>query len=193
VYDASQEICLSVESHSAFTRVGYQKSRRLKGLSLNLSSSQADVNYFHWLTDALPKLGIAEAIGYKIEDFDYFIVGSSKQRFQKETLQILEIPEAKIIALDEFPYLHCENLLVTTATCQSGNVSSWINNFLRDKFLNRVPQKGFPDKVFTGRKTMARRKLTNEDEISAFLKEKGFQTFFLEEMSIMEQLEYSFA
>lgn len=187
VYDASLEICLAPETHSVFNRVIYKKPREIKGLGLNLSASQGQQNYFHWMTDALPKLAIAEAIGYDKTAFDYFIVNSRQEAYQKQTLRSLEIPTEKIMALDEHPYLVCQSVLVTTATCASGNVAPWIIDFLRNNFLPGGSGTSAATKIFIGRKNAIRRKLLNEKELSEKLKELSFETVYLEEKTVEEQ------
>ncbi|HRO41265.1 MAG TPA: glycosyltransferase family 61 protein [Flavipsychrobacter sp.] len=188
VYDASLEICLTPDSHSVFNRTIYQKPRFLKGFTLNISASQAHENYFHWLTDALPKLNLAVASGHKIESFDHFVVSSRKHSFQKTTLRLLGIPENKIVALDEHPYLKCESVLITTATCMSGNVSSWILDFLRKSFVPANVENKTSSDIFIGRKNAVRRRLLNETELSQLLATHGFTTVYPESMSFEEQV-----
>jgi len=188
VYDASEEICLTPDTHSVFNRVIYKRPLVLKGLGLNISASQSHENYFHWMTDAIPKLGIATAAGYELRQFDYFIVNSRSQHFQQETLRLLDLPNEKIIALDEHPYLLCENLLVTTATCLSGNVSPGIIQFLRDSFLPHKASTQTPERILVARKNAVRRKLLNESALSLGLKEFGFETVYLEDCSFQEQM-----
>lgn len=187
VYDASLEVCLTPDTHSICNRVIYAKPRRLSGLSLNLTASQAHENYFHWVTDALPKLALAQAAGYNLSDFDHFIVNSHSRAFQQETLTLLGIPTAKIVALDEHPVLQCAKLLVTTAPCLSGNVSPWMIRFLRDSFLTGNVVTG-QEKIFIGRKNTVRRSLLNESAISAALEQQGFKTVYPETLSFAQQV-----
>lgn len=188
VYDASLEICLLPETHSAFNRVVFGRPRRLEGLSLNLSASQAHENYFHWMTDALPKLALAYAAGFSLSDFDHFIVNSSSQHFQAESLLLLGIPADKIVALDEEPHLQCDRALVTTATCASGNVSPWIIDFLRAQFLTHAAPIVTPKKIFIARKHAVRRRLLNEQDVAALLQDQGFETVYPETMNFRQQL-----
>lgn len=189
VYDASLEIGLNPQTHSAFNRVFWQQPKVMHGVGLNLSASQAHDNYFHWMTDALPKLGILTAIGKKIADFDYFIVNSRRLPFQRKTLALLEIPEEKTIALDEHPFLLCKQLWVTTATCLSGNVSPWIIEFLRARFLPDCTPSAGSSKIFIGREHVRRRRLTNSAELGAALETVGYEPLYPEHLDFCAQVQ----
>ncbi len=189
VYDASSEICLLPETHSVFNRVVYAKPVIMAGMGMNLCASQSERNYFHWMTDALPKLAIAKAIGYGISAFDYFVVNSRSQGYQQETLKALKIPAEKVIALDEHPYIKCQSLLATSATCDSGNVSGWIINYMRENFLPATKKTSPGRKIFVCRRNAIWRRLLNEPEIINYLRAKGFEEVYLEEMTVAAQAE----
>ena len=72
-----------------------QKKLQGKVLSL-LTGGGGNENYWHWIFDVLPRLGICENV-INIDSIDFFLVPNNKRKFQIETLEILKIPKKKQI------------------------------------------------------------------------------------------------
>lgn len=182
----------STSKYSSLT-LGYRirvcKSVKLSGLSLLLAADGAESNYFHWLTDSLPKLAIVQKSNFKIEQFDHFLVSNRIETYQRESLKKLDLPDDKLISLKEHKNLKCESLVMPSATCLSGNVSPWIVKWLRSVFRDwMVVKNNSPKKIFVGRGNTSKRKLLNEVELRAFLSLQGYEYVNPGDMSLNDQV-----
>src|SRR5262249_7330368 len=80
----------SHECHSYAGRVNRAPTRRLTGTSVVLALLGGN-NYFHWMTQLLPRLFLMEKVGLQIANVDHFIVNGTSHPFQRETLERLGI------------------------------------------------------------------------------------------------------
>ena len=90
--------------------------------------------------DVLPRFKILEN-QYNFNDIDYFLFPDTR-RFQKETLDLLNIPKSKILSSKisdieakqiitvDHPYV-----LKNNPTAEIQNIPSWILNYLNEKFI----------------------------------------------------------
>ena len=66
-----------------------------------LTGGGGNNNYWHWLFDVLPRLEICGKTN-KLDKIDYFIVPSLEKKFQKETLNRLNINNKKILICSSY-------------------------------------------------------------------------------------------
>jgi|LauGreDrversion4_2_1035121.scaffolds.fasta_scaffold10683_7 hypothetical protein len=167
----------------------FRKVKKVNHLSLLVTAKDASLNYFHWMTDALPKISIAEKAGFTLNQIDVFIVSNDSLRFQQETLAHLGIKKEKRLSLSGQSLIFCNELIMPSATCLSGNVSPWIIDYLRMVFKDWMqPDPTLPSNIFIGRKKGGKRVLLNENQIVKAVEEKNFKMIYLEEFSVCEQV-----
>jgi capsular polysaccharide biosynthesis protein len=150
---------------------------------LNVRYSQ---NYFHWMYDLLPKLGVLELAGIAIDDIDWFLVNSCQLPFQRELLHLIGVPDSKI--LDPTVY-HAivEKLIVPVSSFDAGRISPQSCKFLRRRLLTQVGQL-LPTRIYISRKGANYRRLLNEEELMLCLQRYGFISVTLEALSVREQI-----
>jgi tetratricopeptide (TPR) repeat protein len=141
-------------------------------------------NYYHWMFEFLPQIELLRLSGIDIDSIDKFAVNQICFPFQRETLSLLGIPLAKIIATDNHHHIQASQLLASSIIRESTN---WACEFLRREFLNNssisLPKK---QRIFIIRKQ--RRKVINEDKLIAVLSKFGFKSIAPESMSVAEQV-----
>lgn len=190
IFRLSPEIGGQLGCHTLLSEFNFRKPFYLKGLSLLVSGPDASYNYFHWMTDALPKIEIALKARFQISDFRHFIVNAVSQPFQIESLAIMKIPVQSLVSLEQNPSIICETLVAPSSTCLSGNVSPWIVNFLRDAFSSwMIKLESLPRKIYISRRNAIKRRISNEAEVAQFLTGQGYVPVFPEELSLKEQVE----
>lgn len=166
------------------------KPKKVRGTSLLIAGSFASHNYFHWLTDAIPKIAIAQENSISISEVDNVIVSNNELAFQNETLAILKIDPQKIVSLEKYNLLVCEFIIAPSATCVSGNVSKWIVDYLQDLFKDwMVVKNELPKKIYISRQNSLKRRLTNENRITEYLIEQGYDVVYLEKLSVKQQIQ----
>ncbi len=142
--------------------------------------------YYHWVIDVLPKLFLLEKSGITIHKY---VVSNYINDFQREYLKLLNIPENKIITIDNKTLVHSKNLIVPAIPNALGNCPLWACDFLKEKMAKHVNKnKSYPERIFISRSKSTIRRIINEDEIFKILEQKGFVKVFPEELDLREQI-----
>jgi tetratricopeptide (TPR) repeat protein len=160
----------------------------IKGRVAVLSGLSGNV-YFHWMVDILPRIKILEDNNIDFNTIDGFLINSTKQRFQRETLEKMGIPRDKIIESDQVSYLQASSLIVPSYPASVGWVVPSTIKFLRNLFLTDIsPEiKSYPKRIYISRNQARYRRLLNEPEILEYLNQLGFVSIELETLTVQEQ------
>lgn len=118
------------------------------------------------------------------------MVNSLSKPYQQETLKLLGIPQEKILESDRHSHLQATELIVPSFPGYLDWVPPGTIQFLRDNFLPQVNlAKGDRyKKIYISRAKAKTRQIINEEVVSQLLETRGFQTVFLEELSVLEQV-----
>ncbi|PJJ59775.1 glycosyltransferase family 61 protein [Hymenobacter chitinivorans] len=178
------------EQNNIFRQRLFRAPRQLAGTVCSLlgGGGAAMGNYYHWLIDSLPRLHLAWAAGFA-QRIDYYLIYNRNHRFATEMLLALGIRPEQIIAVEETPHIQAERLLVTTPVRGTGNhTPPWACEFLRQAFLPAPPDtRTFGPHVYISRRDAQMRQVLNEAEVEATLREFGFETYALGELSFAEK------
>ncbi|MBE9224304.1 tetratricopeptide repeat protein [Phormidium sp. LEGE 05292] len=144
--------------------------------------------YFHWMFDILPRIELLHRGNIEITKIEKFLV-SSHLPFQKETLNLLGIPETKILETHKYPHIQATKLVVPSFPSTIAWMPKWVCDFLRTQFLQQpvIAKTEKIERLYISRKDTANRRIINEDEIIDLLKNFGFQSIVLESMPVVEQ------
>lgn len=150
--------------------------------------------YFHWMFDVLPRLDLLHRSGIEFSEIDGFVV-SYQLPFQRETLQLLNVPASKILETQHYSYIQADELIVPSFPAVPAWMPQWTCEFLRSAFLRSDVQalgdvKQPPlwgNRVYISRSLAANRRIINEAEMIEFLSYLGFQIVTLESLSVLEQ------
>ena len=162
------------------------KTERLAGTSTVLATSES-TGFFHWMTDALPRLQILRNAGpVRWEQIDHFVVSDGIPAI-RESLSLLGIREERVVVSRRDNHFLCDWLVVPSLTGSPGNVPPWAIDFLRSQLLKSAPATR-QRRVYVSRAKASGRKILNEEEILPLLCHRGFIRVTLEEMSLREQI-----
>ncbi|MBE9039612.1 tetratricopeptide repeat protein [Oscillatoriales cyanobacterium LEGE 11467] len=104
-------------------------------------------------------------------------------------MQHLGIPENKIIESDRHPHVRADRLLVPSLPSHFSWLSPESVKFLRQTFLPKINRLSeTPERIYISRAKTRYRHLFNEAEVLELLKEYGFVSVYLEELSLDEQI-----
>jgi len=176
--------------------------KKLQGNVFSLLTGGAgNSNYWHWLFDVLPRLEILnKKENYK--KMDYFLFPSLEEKFQNETLNILDINKNKRLSSKIYRHISANNItavdhpyvLNNNPSIEIQNIPSWISKWLKNIFLKKLEtNKIFPKKIYIDRRDAKSnhkhlRKIINEKEIIALLKENNFKIISLSELTFIDQV-----
>lgn len=162
-----------------------------------LSGGAAKNNYWHWIFDTMPKIGILEKS--KINP-NYYLVPSLSRKYQIETLSNLKISHKKILDGEKYKHIVCDSLLTVDHPVVFNNnptksildIPIWIIEWHKKKFLRKkYSSKKLPKKIFMNREkdsVLANRRIINNEEVIVFLKKYGFESLSLSNYSFIEQV-----
>ncbi len=150
--------------------------------------------YFHWMFDVLPRLDLLRRSGIGFSEIDGFLV-SHQLPFQRETLQLLGVPTAKILETQHYSCIQADELIVPSFPAVPAWMPQWACEFLRSTFLrsdvramDNVKEFSLQShRLYISRHSTATRRIINEAEMIEFLSDLGFQMVTLESLSVLEQ------
>jgi hypothetical protein len=147
------------------------------------------LGYYHWMTDALPRLLAAKK---EIQGATLFLPGeyrgveyiaSSLKPFNLSGVEYLEKPG------------FFKRITIPTHTAPTGNYNERIVNDLRRLFHEYYDTSSIPvfgDRIYISRGKAQRRKIENENECMEVLRAYRFTIVFFEELSFARQFEIAF-
>ena len=181
-----------------------RRLRNLNGVVLSLlTGGGGNDNYWHWLFDVLPRLGLCSKT-VSLSEIDYFLLPDDVRKFQNETLDHLKIPKHKRLLSKKFRHIKARELIITDhpfvisgdATKDIMNIPKWISQWLKDNFLKQKTISNIKNikRVYIDRsdKTSDRspqRSITNEDEVKKYLLKNNFTPVKLHDIKFSDQVE----
>lgn len=145
-----------------------------------------DDNYSHWLTRNLIKLVLLE--DHPATDNLPFLINEDLRSYQREYLELLGIPESRLIKVPRNAIIHCQQLVVPTILRGHPDMHKGIN-WLRGRLSSLIaaPEEA-NDLVYLSRRDTALRSLVNDIELADALGELGFSTVVTGELSVKDQI-----
>ena len=185
--DVSVEWGRKAEENWVFRRLLLPKPQPVSGRTLVLASTGGDT-YFHWMTDVLPRVGLARRAGYDPASFDWVLVNSLIHPFQRESLHQLGIHANRCLAFHKKELVYqMEEAVLPSLPGVPGVVPPESVDFLRNAFPAGKTPRG--RKIFIGRGEAKHRPLIHEKEIWAQLQKRGYDSVDCGKLSVQKQAE----
>lgn len=148
-------------------------------------------NYYHWMTDILPKLELCRLAGYRFEAEDRFVLPSRRSAFQLDSLARFGIAERQVhFANISSPYVVADELIVPFLKNAMGTtMGSWVPDFLKRTFLPSGERPRATRRIFASRNPgrSQGRSVTNLAQIETYLASRGFEIVHPETLSLEGQ------
>jgi capsular polysaccharide biosynthesis protein len=176
-----------IKSHLAYNYLRIAQWQLIPETAAILATSGAE-GYYHWLTDALPRLEILrKVLQSEITVIDRYIVNTGIP-IVTESLELLGIPHNKLIFIDPTKHFQVKNLVVPSLPGSTGTPPPWIYTFLRESFLQYKADIPPISKLYVSRSKARYRNVTNEEDVLAYLTEIGFVPVWLEDYDFVTQI-----
>ena len=168
-----------------------------------LTGGAGNHNYWHWLYDVLPRIGLCNKF-VRLSEIDFFLLPNLSKKFQNETLDCLNIPKHKRLSSEKYRHIKAKQLIVTdhpvvvtgNSTKDIQNIPSWITFWLNNNFCNQkiTKDKKIKNKIYIERdnathKGIAERTISNENEVKNYLLKNDFVPIKLGEIKFNEQVD----
>ena len=182
--DLSPEWFFTPQTHSILFKPYLPKQTKLLGNTMTLATPSG-WNYYHWLTDVIPRCAIAKKAGVNFDKIDNFLINECNNNFQIETLKAIGIPIHKCIKLTRNSNFTCETLIVSSMPSNNGTLSKWAIDYI-DEIAPK--SNGIAEKIYITRRKATYRKITNENEVLKTLSKLDFKVIELESITWPEQV-----
>ncbi len=141
-------------------------------------------NYFHWLTDAIPRLLSARLVAPGAS-----VMLPPRYRSISYVREALEILGVEADYFDDSKRVSVGRLCLPNHTAVTGNFNHRFINEVRDQLRSSNPAGGRHRKVYVSRKKARARKIVNEHEVQEVLDGHGFEIHYFEDYSLAAQIE----
>jgi capsular polysaccharide biosynthesis protein len=169
--------------HPVFLRWHLPEVTRVPG-SVGVLATRGSENYYHFLTDVLPRLELLRLAGMAPESF----LVDRQTRFQRDLLDRLGLTADRCLGHDKYPHLQADELVVPSLPDDNLRTPRWIVPWLRAQFL---PDTVAPPhrRLYVGRGTARHtRRVDNEKELLGVLAPLGFESIDPGALSPAEQV-----
>ena len=137
--------------------------------------------FYHWMYEVLPRIHLVEKGGHPLD----CVFAAQIEPFQKESLELLGLPEKSIINANAYDAITAPSLVVPSIPNMP---TKWGCDFLRERLLPKLdtlPRK----RLYVSRRDAGRRRVENEEEVFELLKRYGFERAELGKLPFKDQLE----
>jgi len=174
--------------HPVYLNPAPRAPEELDGTLLVLAARATVGNYYHFLMDALPRLGILEDALPGTRP-DAFMVDTAT-RYHRELLALLGLDQQRLISPRRGHSVRPQRLLVPSlpnvSTLAAPATTAWLSTHLPPREL-----KGRPERLYITRgRTRHTRSVVHEEEILARLTARGFVCIDPGSLSVQEQIDH---
>ena len=172
--------------HACFKRRRIPSVMPLKGWYATVTYP-ASRFYFHWMLESLPRMSLLEN---HVDILDGLFVPAHLENFHRQSLQMLGIPESKLIPVSTESHFQPEHLFVPKM-CAIYNPPGWLHHWYKDKYLGLSKEEKRNDfkrkRIYISRSDANARRVNNEDQVIAALAKLGFDSVTLSDKTFYEQ------
>jgi capsular polysaccharide biosynthesis protein len=173
--------------HPVFTNPFPGQPRDVEG-RLGLLASRGDVNYYHFLIDVVPRLGVLEQTP-DIEMPERWYA-PAQTSFQRQILDMLGITEDVRINADDVPHVRAECLVVPSIPSVVHEKNPpWVVEYLRRRLMKDIAPPTERRPLYITRSAGSNnRAVVDEPRLIGFLKDRGFDVIDPSELTVADQI-----
>ena len=181
-YDA---VCRPLQ-HPAMYKLCFPPIKHVPG-RVAVITSLLSHNYYHWMFDILPRFEILQRGGLVP---DLYVINTTIP-FQKETLQIMNIPSDRILSPTSSTHVEADELIVPSLPGPIFGIAPQLQTceYLRSTFLQKDRKRKPHRALYVTRTDADRRRVINEAEIREEVLGDGFEIVSLGNLPFLRQVE----
>jgi capsular polysaccharide biosynthesis protein len=177
-----------VENHRIFSRFRLPKARRLTGRTAIAVTPEAPGNYYHWLIDLLPRIGLLGSRKGGFEFFEHLLINGRRAPYELQSLAAVGTPLEKIWYVDARDRFQLEEAIIPSMDQVSRTVAPWKIDMLRTLGNSLPGAHSLTGRLYVSRRRAAIRRVVNERELEKVLQAANFTLVELETKSWKEQV-----
>ncbi|MDB9322101.1 glycosyltransferase family 61 protein [Nodularia spumigena CS-588/02] len=173
--------------HPVFNYLKFPKCQEIPE-SIAVLATAGGEGYFHWLTDALPRLEILrKTLSDETEHINKYVVNKGIPIIEK-SLKMLGISSDRLIFADSNFHIQAKHLVVPSLPGLTGDPPPWVCTFLRENFLKHRADIPPITKLYISRSKARYRRVTNEEDVLECLAKFDFTPVWLEDHDLATQI-----
>ncbi len=168
------------------------EANHVKGLLVHMGGPGTH-NFFHWMVDVLPKLGVLDKAGVLRDKNTRYLFSGFSQTFHIETLAQFGIDASQIYLANHLGrHISAERLVIPVLENTMGlTMGGWLPEYLRQQFgIN--PAVSRHRKILVSRDAARShgRGITNLAQFNQYFIERGYEPLLPEKYSVAEQAKF---
>lgn len=174
-----------ISTRYSFDNFSIKNTHHINGENILLSLDSGS-NYFHWMLQILPRIFLLQQHSIDWKSINKILIPQIRGNFISETLQLLDVPLDKIIQQESGNCYAFKNLYIPSKPNNHIHFQSWSIQLIRDLFLPKC-KKSKHKKILILRRKTSKRNIENESQVVKKLKTFGFEAFYLEDLTVLDQ------
>ena len=188
-FQYSKSKLLQPDQGHIFKQTYFEDLKEIDGTVFNLATGGGGTNnYMHFLFDGVTRIHLLKKSGI-FDQVDYFYVPSLKYDFQRDIFKLLGIESSRLISAEDVSHLKARKIVASTFP--RGNteiIPPWAIEFYREEVLPKISgPNDYPELLYVSRSDSGIRNVSNEEEVFNLLEKKGFKSFILSKLPLMEK------
>jgi capsular polysaccharide biosynthesis protein len=176
------------EEHPVFLRPRLPRPTDVGGSVVTLATRGSRANYYHFLLDVLPRLGVLQETMPGFVPDHWFVNRSTG--YQKQLLGMIGLAEVPAIEPTKDIAIRAERLVVPCTPNLDLMAPTWTTAWLKEH-LPPSTASGLPKRLYVTRGSVRNtRRLVNEETVLADLERRGFVRFDPGAHSVQDQIDH---
>jgi len=174
----------TLAASSLENRIYGPRRETLPTIELGCSLYNKWTNYYHWIIEHLLKLRHVERYEKAVGETPMLIIPPDPPKYITETLSLLGYSRSDWVVWSD-PGIRVDSLVVPTYPEPTPGNLSWLRSQLQQQV---EPATDEPSRIYISRDRSDKRLVENEHEVREVVAEFGFEPYFLEELTVEEQV-----
>lgn len=176
--------------HPVYLNPRPAKPTHVSGTVLVLAARATGINYFHFLNDALPRLGILAEAGLSLDDVDAVVV-DQRTRYHRDALELLGLGGRRLIAPERGLSLSADRLWVPSLPNVRMVISPATTTWLQQALPPSAAAQSLPERIYVTRgSTPHTRRVVQEEALRRILERRGFAVVDPGALSVQQQVDH---
>ena len=168
-----------------------ESEKRIKGKTFLLGRPNSKKFYYHWVVDDLARLGYLKDAGYRLDEFDNFLMMAEPNKWQAETLVKAGVDLNKIVVVTDLEADTCDEFFHIEAGNGMGlkmnrRIPSYLNSLFSHQSESEVKDRV---KLYVSRPKNGNRSIEGEEHYTQLLEQNGFTITTLDGLNVQEQVD----
>lgn len=169
--------------HDILARGRLRRAPHARGVHASLISHWCR-GYFHWITDALPRIAVLEATGFADAEL---IVPVPLPAWRRRSLELVGVDASRLTPFTD--HLSTDVLIWPRPVSATGHPPAWACRWLRERVGEAPSRRPLdPRRLYLTRRDMQRRRVANEDDVWRVLEPLGFEAIEPGTLTLDEQI-----